>query len=159
MRPVLTHRLADIDPQRGLPVSWVGRLNNLHTFFWPKLFAGNNFILGIRPAARVATTKYASAWVWIESGYTWLLWGGGIPLLAGLLDVVFGAWLENGPRARGRADAGGAAAVGVVSAIAVITVCMMLDPHLTYRGSADLLFALLALVAVRAIDVPPPRDD
>jgi hypothetical protein len=154
LKPVLESRLSDIDPASGLPVSWLGRLDNLHTFFWPTLFRGANFVLGIRPSARVPTTKYAAGWVWIESGYTWLLWAGGIPLLLAFLYFLRENIRGNLGPARTRQDAVGVAALAVVVTLSVVAVAMLLDPHLTYRGSGDLLFALLALAGVRASFIP-----
>jgi putative peptidoglycan lipid II flippase len=161
LRPVISTRLSGFQSASGLPTSWTGRLQNLQTYFWPKLSSEWNFLLGVRPDARIPVPTQATGFVWIESGYTWLLWGGGIPLVAGfaffVYSVVRRGWeagrsseaARGGQRAvgndRGRSVAGGA----VFAAVFVITVLMAFDPHLTYRGSADSFFFLLALAAPR----------
>jgi hypothetical protein len=150
LRPVIQQRARGFHSVSGLPVSWTGRLSNLRNYFWPTLFSHGNFILGVRPAARVATRTVATGYTWIESGYTWLLWGGGIPLLGAFLYFVWTNLRRFTAPARSRSDAIGAAALGAVVALAVITVLMVFDPHLTFRGSADLLFSLLALASVGA---------
>jgi hypothetical protein len=148
LRPVIERRLSGFHTVSGLPTSWAGRIHNLQSYFWPQLFSHGNFVLGLRPAARVATPSMATGYIWIESGYTWLLWAGGIPLLAAFLYFVWANLRGNADLARRDAGAFGAAATGVVTALVVITLLMILDPHLTFRGSADLLFGLLALTAV-----------
>ena len=45
-----------------------------------------------------------------------------------------------------RADAAGIAATAVVTAVCAQAFLMILDPHLTYRGSGDMFFMILALV-------------
>ena len=148
MQPVIQQRLSQVDPATGIPVSWSGRLENLQTFFWPKLFSGFNFALGVRPAARVATAKLATGYVWIESGYTWLLWTGGLPLLAAFAYFVVANIRRCLRLARRRADALAVLSLAVVVSLTVVAVCMVLDPHLTFRGSADLLFVLLGMTVV-----------
>lgn len=159
LAPVIATRLAGFQGASGLPESWIGRLNNLRNYFWPRLFSDHNYLLGVQPSARVPSpSNLALPWVWIESGYTWLLWGGGIPLLVGfaLFVLVSGrAALAMVPRP----DSGGVAATAVFVAVLVVAVLMLFDPHLTYRGSADLLFCLLAVMNARAADDgthPPP---
>jgi putative peptidoglycan lipid II flippase len=150
LRPVIERRLSGFQSASGLPVSWTGRLQNLQTYFWPKLFSNGNFLLGVEPSARIPVASQATGYVWIESGYTWLLWGGGIPLLASFVFLVYASARRGWSAARRGQGGRSVAGVAVVAAIAVITVLMIFDPHLTYRGSADAFFSLLALAAPRA---------
>jgi hypothetical protein len=80
----------------------------------------------------------------------WLLWSGGLPFL---LSFGWFVWrgIRHGLALVRRADHG-AAVVGLacVVGLTVVTVLMPLDPHLTYRGSAELLFLLLGLASGRA---------
>ncbi len=147
--PVLSIRLSGFQSASGLPQSWLGRLNNLETYFWPKLFSDWNFLLGVQPSARLAIVSYSGNYVWIESGYTWLLWGGGIPLLASFLFFTYVTAKRGWQAAWGRGDARSVAGIGVFVAIIVVAVLMVFDPHLTYRGSADEFFFLIALAAPR----------
>jgi putative peptidoglycan lipid II flippase len=149
VRPVISQRLSDFQTGNGLPVSWTGRLYNLETYFWPKLFSDWNFVLGVRPSARVAVASKLGHYVWIESGYTWLLWGGGIPLLASFLFFVYATAWRGWEAARGAYGARSVAGIAVFAAVGVISTLMAFDPHLTYRGSADLFFFLIALTAHR----------
>jgi putative peptidoglycan lipid II flippase len=143
--PVIRTRLSGFNSATGLPISWTDRLYNLRTYFWPTLSADHNWILGVRPAARVPLVGKRFSYVWIESGYIWLLWGGGLPLLASYIALV-GASMRKGWAYARRADAAGIAATAVVTALCAQVVLMALDPHLTYRGSGDLFFMILALV-------------
>jgi len=147
LRPVIDRRLQGFSSASGLPVSWTGRLYNLRSYFWPVLFSHGNVLLGVRPAARVATATMATGYIWIESGYTWLLWAGGIPLLLAFLYFLRTNLRQHLAVARSRDDAAGVAALAVAVALVVIGVLMVLDPHLTYRGSADLLFVLIGLTS------------
>jgi peptidoglycan biosynthesis protein MviN/MurJ (putative lipid II flippase) len=143
--PVIQLRLSGFHSTAGLPLSWVDRLYNLRTFFWPVLFSDYNWILGARPSPRIAMAGKAEGFIWIESGYTWLLWGGGIPLLASYIAFA-GAVLRKGSAYARRADVTGVAATAVTAAACSQVVLMLFDPHLTFRGSGDAFFLLLALI-------------
>ncbi len=145
--PVIQIRLGGFNSATGLPVSWLDRLYNLRTYFWPVLFSDYNWILGVRPSARIATSSRQFGFVWIESGYTWLLWGGGIPLLASYFAFA-GTVIRKGRAYAQRADTAGIAATAIAAAMCAQLVLMVFDPHLTYRGAGDLIFMLLALVRI-----------
>ncbi len=147
-QPVVARRVSDLDPVTGLPYSWVARLRNLRTHFWPELFSDFNFVLGVRPSARIRVNLAWRDYLWIESGHTWLLWTGGIPLFLAFCWFVVVSLRKTARVARARADAIGIAAIAGFSGLSVVAVLMTLDPHLTLRGTADLLFSLLALATV-----------
>jgi hypothetical protein len=155
--PVLRTRLLGFQSASGLPESWLGRLQNLETYFWPRLFTDWNFVLGVRPAAVVDVVSYSGNQVWIESGYTWLLWGGGIPLAASFVFFVCVTGAMGWRAARGGRDARSVAGTAVFVAVVVIAVLMIFDPHLTYRGSADEFFFLIALAAPRTRRLAQPH--
>jgi hypothetical protein len=145
LQPVITTRLSGFQSVSGLPVSWTGRLQNLDSYFWPQLFSNWNFVLGVRPSARIAVSTQGTGYVWIESGYTWLLWGGGLPLLGSFVFFVAAAAKRGWQAARSNLGAVSIAGTAAFVAVLVVTVMMIFDPHLTYRGSADAMFILLAL--------------
>lgn len=153
--PVISARLVGFDNINGLPRSWVGRWENLERFFWPELMSGDRWILGVRPAARVAAPETWRDWVYIESGHTWLLWSGGVPLLAAFLAFSWAAMRTFIRVAHAGADAIGVAANAAAAGTAMIFVLMLFDPHLTVRGGADLFFPLMALALVSRASAAP----
>jgi hypothetical protein len=147
LKPVIDRRLQGFQSTSGLPASWEGRLQNLNNYFLPVLKSHDNWVLGVRPAARVTSAKLATGYVWIESGYTWLLWAGGLPLLGSFFFFLWAAWREALAVVKARRDELRAVGIAVFAGLTVVGVLMIIDPHLTYRGSADLLFALLGITA------------
>jgi hypothetical protein len=148
--PIIAHRLDSFGDQQTMPNSWDARWNNLQTFFIPKLFSETNWLLGVRPAPRVPAPEAWREFVYIESGYLWLLWIGGIPFLIAFAYFAYTSLRTLRRIALARTDAIAAAAAAGFCYLLTLLVIMLFDPHLTLRGSADLLFPLLALSLVRS---------
>jgi hypothetical protein len=164
MWPVIANRLSGFQRIEGVPRSWSGRWQNLTEVFWPQL-GHFNWVLGVRPAARLPAPEAWRDWIWIESGHTWLLWAGGVPFLIAFLVLLWCGFRQTAVTARRRSDAVGVAAAAAFTGLCVVTVLMTLDPHITARGSGDLLFSLLALSlvasagATRGGSRPPPEAE
>ncbi len=164
LQPVLAARLSYTDARTGLPPSWVGphgRLENLRHYFWPKIGADFNWLFGVRTAGRVPGEEYWRPWVWIESGYTWALWTGGLPLLVAVLTLLV-VTARMGRRLATAADPViGAMGTTLTTVAWTLAVLLIFDPHLTYRGAGDFLFVLLALGATLDLRARPgaSRDE
>ncbi|HLL68098.1 MAG TPA: hypothetical protein VK453_20630 [Micromonosporaceae bacterium] len=159
LQPILQGRLNDID-STGVPQSWYIRWVNLHDFIWPELMTGWNWLFGVRPTPVIRIDAVWGPYIYIESGHTWLLWIGGVPFLLAYLLFTWVAIRTVIPVFRLRRDAVGAAAIASLASLVTAFVLMSFDPHITMRGTADLMFSLLALAtAVPALARSPHRPN
>lgn len=149
--PVVNNRISAFQGGDGVPQSWSGRLDNLTHFILPEFGNGWNILFGVRPAARVAAPEAWREWVFIENGYLWLLWSGGIPLLIAFFYFMSTAIRMLLTVIRNHLGALKAIGVGAFVGLSVILVLTIFDPHLTMRGVADLLFPLLAMAQVARV--------
>lgn len=125
--------------------SWDVRIYNLETFFLPEFSDSANLLLGVTPQARVSSPNKGEEFIWIESGHLWLLWGGGVPLFVTWFALIgVGMWTA---RRVMRTTVGpvGIAAAATFSVLMTVNVAQTFDPHMTLRGTADILYPLLAL--------------
>ncbi len=148
LRSVVAARLSGFESESGMPQSWEARLENLRTFFWPELTDNLNWVMGVRPSPRVPAPETWREWVWIESGHTYLLWSGGVLFFLAFFVFLWTAMRRVARVARNRSDAIGVAAIASLTGLVLVAVLMTFDPHLTFRGAADLNFSLLALALV-----------
>ena len=85
----------------------------------------------------------------LEAGYIWLIWVGGVPLLLAFFYFVATALMTLRQIARTRRDPVGAAATAGYCYVATLAVVTVFDSHIGMRGTADLLFPLIAMSLVR----------
>lgn len=125
--------------------SWDVRLYNLETFFIPSFTEPANVFWGVTPQARVTSPREGEEFIWIESGHLWLIWTGGIPLFITWFALLITGMVVGRRVLRGRAGPIGAAGAATFATMWIVNTAMIMDPHMTLRGTADVLYPLLAL--------------
>ena len=125
--------------------SWDVRLYNLETFFIPRFSEPANVYFGVTPQARVPSPNEGEDFIWIESGHLWLIWSGGLPLFFAFFAFI-GVGMYVGFRATRRTPGPvGIAGAALFAALTMLFVAQTFDPHLTLRGTSDILYPLAAL--------------
>ena len=143
--PVAQTRAEDFGGSSLVPPSWSGRWENLGTFVLTRFGDPVNVLLGVSLEPRIPSPLDFREFVFIESGYLWLLWVGGIPFLVAFIAFVVVALRAT--RAQRETEPGPLRAAGLAAAAAiwVVALTQTFDPHLTIRGTAEVFFPLLAL--------------
>ncbi|MBV9011542.1 MAG: hypothetical protein JO272_05735 [Pseudonocardiales bacterium] len=139
----------------GVPRSWIGRWNNLSNFYLPR-FGFINVLLGVSPNSVLPAPERWREVIYLESGYLELLWVGGIPLLAAFLWLSVAVlrrtgklMAPSGGQPEGHSDAVAAAASALWVCWWFVLILTVLDPHLTLRGTGDVLFMLMGITTGR----------
>ncbi len=127
--------------------SWDVRLYNLETFFIPEFNDPVNVALGVTPQARVSSPRQNEEFIWIESGHLWLLWSGGVPLFLTWFALIGVGMVTARQTMRNNVGPIGIAAGATFAVLMTVNVAQTFDPHMTLRGTADILYPLLALSA------------
>jgi len=151
--PVISQRLAGFHGASGLPQSWVVRWSNVTTLYLPRL-AGFRWVFGVRPDTTLIPPETWRDIVYLESGYLWLFYVGGIPLVLAFIWFLRRGFAHTKKVIARRHDDISVAAVATRGALWCLAILSIIDPHLTLRGGADLFFCLLGLSA--NLNVPPP---
>ncbi|KRE32494.1 hypothetical protein ASG82_23675 [Mycobacterium sp. Soil538] len=147
--PALLGRISGFSGGGFPPQSWRVRWDNVTHLYVPELLENGRFLVGVSPnSVKVPPDTWREV-VYLESGYLQFLWVGGVPLLVGFV-VLSWAVLRLAARLSSQTDAVGACASALGIAWWIVVLLSVLDPHLFIRGSSDLLFALLGIVAAIA---------
>jgi hypothetical protein len=141
--PTVANRLEGFGGERGLPLSWLTRWDNVAHLYWPQIAEGG-FLIGISPNSVLVPPDTWREQIYLESGYLQLLWVGGIPLV-----IAFG-WLAVALRRHCQRTAGMPGAVGACGSALeaawwMVLILSLIDIHLLLRGSGDLIFMLIAI--------------
>ncbi len=147
--PQVRRRLDEFEQTGGLPVSWQTRLDNLQRFYLPEFDDASNRVLGVRLDVTADFDQVLGEEVFLESGYVWFIWVGGVFLLLAALGFLFTGLVRTWPRLRESDPWVRAAATASFSAFIYIALLLSIDQHLTLRASTDLFVMLLAASMVR----------
>lgn len=138
--PIVQERLTQTAAGSIFPQSWVIRWANLSKLYFPEL-ADGGWLLGVTPETVLLPPDTWRTEVFIESGYVWALWIGGVPLLLAMLGMLIAGWRAFG-QSSARLDAN-AMRIATRGTIAFIAIFSIIDPHTSLRGGADMLYLLL----------------
>lgn len=142
--PVLNKRLEEFNGFNELPRSWADRLSNIQVHFLPELASNDNWFWSVRPETSKFDGNNITGTVFLESGYLAMLWIGGVFLLAAVVAFQITSLRATWQRVRHPNPWVAAAATGAFVGFFATLFLMLIDSHLTFRGSADLLYTLLA---------------
>ncbi len=150
--PQVRGRIEEFQQTDGLPVSWQTRIDNLQRFYLPEFSDGFNRVFGVRLDVTADYDQVIGEEVFLESGYIWFVWVGGIFLLLAAIGFLLTGFHRTRPRMHSGDPWVRAAATAAVSAFIYIALLLPIDQHLTFRASTDLFVMLLAasMVATKA---------
>jgi hypothetical protein len=148
--PAFWARLAEFGDGYGVPRSWLGRWDNLVSFYLPAL-GKFGWLLGISPNSVLQAPETWREVIYLEYGYLQLLWVGGVPLLAAFVWLSV-ELLRHARRAALRPDAAGAYASALWAAWWMVLLLSVIDIHLVLRGAGELFFTFIAIISGRIHD-------
>lgn len=148
--PAFVSRLSEFGDGFGVPRSWLGRWDNLVSFYLPGL-GDLRWVLGVSPDSVLPAPETWREEIFLEYGYLQFLWVGGLPLL-----IAFG-WLSlrvfrAARECAARPGAAGAYGTTLWAVWWVVLVLSVIDIHLVLRGAGELIFLCLAVVSGRTHD-------
>ena len=144
--PAFIGRLSGIGENGSfLPEPEQGRLDNLSYLFLPR-FNWVTTVMGVSPNPVLTAPERWRDVVYLESGVLWFLWIGGIPLLAAFIWLSVRV-LRSALPALSNPGPFGATASCLDIVWRFLLLLTLIDPHLQQRGTGDLIFTLLGIVA------------
>jgi hypothetical protein len=116
--------------------------------------SGFRWVLGVRPDSVLIPLETWRSAIYLESGWLWLFFVGGIPLFLAFIYFTVRAFAQTYRVTDGRLDDVAVAAVAARAALWSIVILGLIDMHFTLRGGGDLFFVLLGLSANRLVPRP-----
>jgi hypothetical protein len=144
--PAFIGRLSGIGENGSfLPEPEQGRLDNLRYMYLPH-FNWVTTLIGVSPNEVLQAPERWREVIYLESGVLYFIWVGGLPLLAAFIWLSVRTLRSVRP-ALAHPGPFGAAASSLDIVWRFLLVLTLIDPHLQLRGTGDLIFTLLGIVA------------